>query len=637
MDAVINFGLVVVNQGYDASAFVIVLRSGDGARLPNPASGQYDLTWWCSSHYADPALDPGREIVRAITLTGDTLTLANNGSARTGQQGTTPSTKNTAGRTYSMVLSWTKKNVDQIVTELAGKSDVGHNHDDRYYTDAEVDSFLSGKQDVLGYTPEDLANKDDDETMAENSSDKYPTQRAVKTYVDEGLATKQDLLGFTPENVANKATDFSVVNNTKYPTTQAVQNAINSAVVGLLDDRGNYDASGNVFPSSGGSGSAGAILKGDIWIISVAGTLGGVAVTAGDQVRALVDTPGQTAGNWAISEANIGYVPENTANKSTNTSLGTSNTLFPTQNAVKVYADNLISGLSAVYQPLDSDLSAIAALSPANDTLIMRAGGAWTAQTPAYLKNKMNYRVVAYTDAATVTLNVDTTDIGTLLTLSQTTNFANPTGTPVDGQYIAVRAKSSTSRLLTWGNKFRGITGRPLPGATTGNNHIDFYEFIYNGTDDKYDLINRSPNVAKYYSTGQSGLTAGAETIINWDSTAFDTDPSWFNSSTDRWTPQVKGRYAVVFQVVWASDHAGPAGDFTEARIFKNAAAIANNGAEIGWSVYGDSLQVATVVEMNGTTDYLEWRILSPAGSVNPILFGGQSLTYTTIIFLGGM
>lgn len=90
-----------------------------------------------------------------------------------------------------------------------------------------------------------------------------------------------------------------------------------SLVVGLVDDRGNYNASGNTFPASGGSGAAGAVLKGDLWTVSVAGALGGVAVAVGDQVRALVNAPGQTAGNWAISEANIGYVPVNSADKDT--------------------------------------------------------------------------------------------------------------------------------------------------------------------------------------------------------------------------------------------------------------------------------------------------------------------------------
>lgn len=36
----------------------------------------------------------------------------------------------------------------------------------------------------------------------------------------------QAALGFTPENVANKATDFTTLNNTVYPTTQAVENEI---------------------------------------------------------------------------------------------------------------------------------------------------------------------------------------------------------------------------------------------------------------------------------------------------------------------------------------------------------------------------------------------------------------------------
>ncbi len=86
-------------------------------------------------------------------------------------------------------------------------------------------------------------------------------------------------------------------------------------VVGLLDDRGNYNASSNVFPSSGGSGSAGAILKGDLWSISVGGTLGGVVVTVGDVLRALTNAPGQTAANWVITENNFGYVAENSTNK----------------------------------------------------------------------------------------------------------------------------------------------------------------------------------------------------------------------------------------------------------------------------------------------------------------------------------
>ena len=40
------------------------------------------------------------------------------------------------------------------------------------------------KQDALGFTPEDVANKDTDSTFAANSDTKYPSQKAVKTAVD---------------------------------------------------------------------------------------------------------------------------------------------------------------------------------------------------------------------------------------------------------------------------------------------------------------------------------------------------------------------------------------------------------------------------------------------------------------------
>jgi len=117
-----------------------------------------------------------------------------------------------------------------------------------------------------------------------------------------------------------------------------------SLLTGLWNDRGNFSAAGGAYPSSGGSGTAGAIKKGDIWTISVAGTLPtSQVVEVGDTVRALQDTPGNTQANWAIGQNNIGYVAENSANKDSSTSLGSSNTLYPTQGAVKTYVDTAIS------------------------------------------------------------------------------------------------------------------------------------------------------------------------------------------------------------------------------------------------------------------------------------------------------
>lgn len=157
--------------------------------------------------------------------------------------------------------------------------------------------------------------------------------------LQDALDDKQAVLGFTPENVANKATDLTSPDNTKYPTTQAVVDAIATATIGLLDYRGSYDASTNLFPATGGSGVAGAILKGDFYICSVSGTLGTTSVTPGDLIIALVDTPAQTASNWDLISHDINYVPENVANKSTGVVADqASNTKYPSVKSVYDWA-----------------------------------------------------------------------------------------------------------------------------------------------------------------------------------------------------------------------------------------------------------------------------------------------------------
>lgn len=129
--------------------------------------------------------------------------------------------------------------------------------------------------------------------LGENDS----TLVKIPVGVDDG-----DAFVGTLQYAENMSNDASMVgdSSTKYVTEHAAKTYADNLVVGLLDDRGNYDASVNVFPSTGGSGTSGAIKKGDMWYISVAGTLGGVSVSIGSSLRALTDTPGQTAGNWAI-------------------------------------------------------------------------------------------------------------------------------------------------------------------------------------------------------------------------------------------------------------------------------------------------------------------------------------------------
>jgi hypothetical protein len=76
----------------------------------------------------------------------------------------------------------------------------------------------------------------------------------------------------------------------------------NITITSTSQFRGAHDASGNTFPAAGsGSGTAGAIVAGDEYYLSVAGTLDGGLWPIGTLVKALVDTPGQTTTNWRLS------------------------------------------------------------------------------------------------------------------------------------------------------------------------------------------------------------------------------------------------------------------------------------------------------------------------------------------------
>lgn len=76
----------------------------------------------------------------------------------------------------------------------------------------------------------------------------------------------------------------------------------------------------------------------------------------------------------------------------------------------------------AAYQPIDSDLTDIAALSPPNDNLLQRKAGAWTSRTPAQVKTDL-----ALTKAD---VNLDNVD--------NTSDANKPISTAVASEYNAV-------------------------------------------------------------------------------------------------------------------------------------------------------------------------------------------------------
>ena len=155
---------------------------------------------------------------------------------------------------------------------------------------------------------------------------------SIEYWFLSGILTIKNYSDPLKEDKANKSTSVITdgTSDVKYPSVKAVKDYADSLVEGLLDFRGGYDASGNTFPSTGGSGILGVIMKGDMWIISVAGVLGGEPIQIGDSIVAMINTPGQTASNWDKLNSNISYVPEDQANKVTSISGSSTDIQYPT-------------------------------------------------------------------------------------------------------------------------------------------------------------------------------------------------------------------------------------------------------------------------------------------------------------------
>jgi hypothetical protein len=110
----------------------------------------------------------------------------------------------------------------------------------------------------------------------------------------------KDVLNYAKDNILSKADETLTAANA-YTDAE-----IAAKVAGLLDLRGGYDASTNLFPSTGGSGEEGAILKGDTWFVTVPGEFDENPVITRQSFFALEDNPGQNPAYWQIMP--VGFI-----------------------------------------------------------------------------------------------------------------------------------------------------------------------------------------------------------------------------------------------------------------------------------------------------------------------------------------
>lgn len=114
-----------------------------------------------------------------------------------------------------------------------------------------VGEYIGDKVVINGVNEAELLTKEDKinkvATIGSTPTDiNYPSEKAVKTALDNLLTTvntslnaKQNSLGFTPENVANKQTTITD-SDTDYPTTKAVKTYTDGAINTLASQKVDY-------------------------------------------------------------------------------------------------------------------------------------------------------------------------------------------------------------------------------------------------------------------------------------------------------------------------------------------------------------------------------------------------------------
>lgn len=128
---------------------------------------------------------------------------------------------------------------------------------------------------------------------------------AGRALIDDATASDQ-LTTLGAEAVANKDTDTTLAANsdTKYPSQKAIKTYVDNAVTGLFDFKGSTNCSSNPnYPVA---------LKGDAYVVSTAGKIGGASgksVDVGDVYVASADNAGGTEAavgtSWFVLEHNL--------------------------------------------------------------------------------------------------------------------------------------------------------------------------------------------------------------------------------------------------------------------------------------------------------------------------------------------
>jgi len=142
-------------------------------------------------------------------------------------------------------------------------------------------------------------------------------------------------------------------------------------------------------------------------------------------------------------------------------------------------------------------------------------------------------------------------------------------------------------------------------------------------------LANRNIPMFRSYINSAQTIATSTVTKVQFDTESFDTN-SWYDNTTNyRFTPLKAGKYLVVSRLIFNNNNLSS----RDIYINKNGFSVAQQGI-YNPSGYLLTNTVSTIIEMNGSTDYLEVYAAQNTGG-NADTFTGLSTTEFSAIYIG--
>ena len=334
-------------------------------------------------------------------------------------------------------------------TALAGKSDTGHTHDDRYYTESETDTLLAAKADTSSLATVATSGDYDD------------------------LSNKPDLSLYDNIEVAADSGSF--------PATGSSDVLYLETNTGLL-----YRWNGSSY----------SVVSGQL-------ALGETSSTAyrGDRGKTAYDHSQLTSGNpHSVTKSDVGLsnVPNTDATARANhTGTQTAATISDFDAEAADAAETALAADAAKTTPVDADKFSVfdSAASFAHKLVtwanIKATIKAYYDPVASTLTNKrVQPRVSSTTSTATLTPEIASYDLFVLTAQAAPLTIANhSSSTPSDGEMIRIRiTDDSTARAISFGTNYVAKGGIGLPTTTTVDKRLEM-GFEWDAALSKYVLV----------------------------------------------------------------------------------------------------------------------------------------------------